>query len=113
MPRGGAVDRQLREHTLPSVAAGKVVVEVGPIDAEGHLEAPAAGEVVLAVLSPEALAREPDEVRRVLTQAGTGREPLVVDVETAEVLREEEIAAVLDAAERSSRAVILRIIGDP
>jgi hypothetical protein len=64
------------------------------------------------VPSPEALPREADEVHRVIAQAGTGVEPLVVVVEAAEQLRQDELAAVLDAAGHTSRAVILRIISD-
>jgi hypothetical protein len=60
----------------------------------------------------EALTREAVEVRRVIAQAGTGVEPLVVVVEAAEELREEELRAVLEAAGHTSRAVILRIIRD-
>ncbi len=86
------------------------MVEVGPADAEGVLEPPAAGEVVLSVPSPEALAREDAEVRRVIAGAGTGVEPLVVVVEAAEELREEEVSGVLQAAGHSSRPVIVRII---
>lgn len=112
LPSGSAVDRQLSAQEPQSVASGEVVVEVGPTDAEGHLEAPAAGQVVLSVPSPEALEREAGEVRRVIGQAGTGVEPLVVVVEAAEELREGELAAVLDAASHTSRAVILRIIRD-
>ena len=112
LPRGGAVARQLSVQALPSVASGEVVVTGGPIDAEGHLEPPAAGEVVLSVPSPEALAREAAEVRRVIAAAGKGVEPLVVEVEAAEELREGELAAVLDAASHNSRAVILRIMRD-
>ncbi len=88
------------------------MVEVGPADAQGHLEPPAAGKVVLSVPSPEALAREPGEVRRVISQAGTGLDPLVLVVEAAEELREEELAAVLQAAGHTSRPVILRILRD-
>jgi hypothetical protein len=112
LPRGSAVDRQLSAQAPQSVASGEVVVEVGPTDAEGHLEPAAAGQVVLSLPSPEALAREAGEVRRVLGQAGTGDEPLVVVVEAAEELREDELAAVLDATRHTSRAVILRIIRD-
>ena len=112
LPRGGAVDRQLSVQALPSVASGEVVVTGGPIDAEGHLEPPAAGEVVLSVPSPEALAREAAEVRRVIAAAGKGVEPLVVEVEAAEELREDELAAILDAAGHTSRGVILRIMHD-
>jgi hypothetical protein len=112
VPRGSAVERQLEAQTLPSIASGDVVVEVGPTDLAGHLEAPAAGQVVLSLLSPEALEREAGQVRRVIAHAGTGVEPLVVDVEAAEELRENELAALLDATSHASRAVILRIIRD-
>jgi hypothetical protein len=112
LPRGSAVDRQLSAQPPQSVASGEVVVEVGPTDAEGQLEPPAAGQVVLALPSPEALARDAAEVRRVIGQAGTGVEPLVVVVEAAEELRQDELAAVLDAAGHTSRAVILRVIRD-
>ena len=112
VPGASAVDRQLSGPGLPSIASGEVVVEVGPTDAEGVLEAPAAGQVVLSVPSPEALAREASEVRRVIGLAGTGVEPLVVVVEAAEELREDELGAVLDAASHNSRAVILRIMRD-
>ncbi len=87
-----------------------MVVERGPTDEEGVLEPPSAGEVVLSVPSPEALAREADEVRRVIAHAGIGLEPLVVEVEAADELRKEELAAVLEAAAQSTRPVILRII---
>jgi hypothetical protein len=112
VPRGGAVDRQLSAQPLAGVASGDVVVDVGPTDAKGHLEPPAAGQVVLSVPSPETLAREAGDVRRVIAQAGTGVEPLVVVVEAAEELREDELAAVLEAAQHTSRRVIMRIIRD-
>jgi hypothetical protein len=88
------------------------VVEAGPTDAEGVLEAPAAGQIVLSLPSPEALEREAIEVRRVIAQAGTGVEPLVVVVEAGEELRESGLATLLSAASHASRAVILRIVRD-
>ena len=112
VPRGGAVDRQLDADPPESVTDGEVVVVAGPTDAEGHLDPPAAGEVVLSVPSPEALAREADEVRRVIAKAGPGVEPLVIVVEAAEELRDDELAAVLEPARHASRAVILRIMRD-
>ena len=112
VPRGGAVNRQLEEHPLPSMESGKVVVEAGPTDAEGNLEASAAGQVVLSLPSPEALEREAGQVRRVIAHAGTGIQPLIVEVEAAEELRENELAALLDATRHASRAVILRIVRD-
>jgi hypothetical protein len=110
--RGGAVDRQLGAQAPQAVASGEAVVSAGPADAQGHLEPPAAGQVVLSVPSPEALAREAAEVRRVIAQAGAGTEPLIVVVEAAEELRDDELAAVLDAAQHASRPVILRVLRD-
>jgi hypothetical protein len=112
VPRGGRVERQLQAQALPSIAGGEVVVEAGPTDADGRLEAPRAGQVVMSLLSSEALERDADEVRRVIADAGTGVEPLLVVVEAAEELRESELAALLDASSHTSRAVILRIVGD-
>jgi len=112
LARGGAVDRQLSAQTPPSVASGEIVVEGGLTDGEGHLEPTAAGEVVLSVPSPEGLRRDADEVRRVLHLAPRGVEPLVVEVEAAEELREDELAVMLEAARHAKRAVILRIIRD-
>jgi hypothetical protein len=112
VPRGGAVDRQLDADPPRSVSDGKVVITAVPTDAQGHLDAPAAGEIVLSVPSPEALSREADEVRRVLARAGTGVEPLVVVVEAAEELREDELATVVEATQHASRAVILRVVRD-
>jgi hypothetical protein len=110
--QGGRLEGQLRSRPPDAIASGKVLIEAGPADAAGGLESPNVGEVVLSVPSPETLAREPEAVRRVIARAGTGVEPLVVVVEAAEELREEELAGVLDAAERSPRPVILRIIRD-
>ena len=110
IPRDSEVDRQLREEPPAAVAGGEILVEIGATDEEGNLEPPLGGEVVLSVPSPEALAREADEVRRVIAHAGTGDEPLVVVVEAAEELRDEELAPVLEAAGHTSRPVILRVI---
>jgi hypothetical protein len=110
--RGSRVEQRLRSQPAEAVASGMAVIDAGPSDEAGSLEAPDAGEIVLSVPSPETLARERDEVRRVIAHAGPGSEPLVVVVEAAEELREEELAGVLDAAQKSSRPVILRIFRD-
>jgi hypothetical protein len=107
--RGGAVEEQLRREPPASVGDGEVVVEALASDAEGRLDAPEEGEVVMSVLSPEALMRERDELARTIERAATGTQPLVVVVEAAEELREEELAAVLEPARRSRRPVILRV----
>jgi hypothetical protein len=88
-----------------------VVLEAGPTDPQGALEA-LAGEVALSLPSPEGLRRQADEVRRVLNGAGSGAEPLVVVIEAAEELREDELSVVLEAARHSPRTVILRVIRD-
>jgi hypothetical protein len=112
LARGGAVDRQLDARALASISTGDVVVEAGAPDPQGHVEWDTAGQVVMSVPSPEALEREAGEVRRVIGHAGTGVEPLIVIVEAAEELREQELAALLSAATHASRPVILRIIRD-
>jgi hypothetical protein len=110
--RDSAVQRQLATNPPEGLAGGEVVVDIGYTTADGHLEPPEAGTVVLSVPSPEALAREADEVRRAIAGAGTGVEPLVVVVEAAEELRDAELAAVLEAAGHAPRPVILRVIRD-
>jgi hypothetical protein len=111
-PYGSEVDRRLRAQSPSAVVSGEAVVESEPADTAGSLEPPDVGKVVLSVPSPETLAREPDEVRRVITEAGPGDEPLFVLVEAAEELRDEELEAVIDAANRTSHPVILRISRD-
>jgi hypothetical protein len=110
--RGSAVERQLSTSPPQAIACGEVVVEAGYTTADGHLEPPEVGQVVLSVPSPESLAREPDEVRGVIARAGTGVEPLVVVVEAAEELRDNELAAVVDATDHAPRPVILRVMRD-
>ena len=109
--RGGALERQLREDPPPNLG-DDVVLDARPPDEAGRIGPPDVGRVVLSVPSPETLTREPEEVRRVIDGAGEGDEPLVVVIEAAEELREDELAVVLDAADRSPRAVVLHIVGD-
>ncbi|HWE11352.1 MAG TPA: hypothetical protein VG325_18525 [Solirubrobacteraceae bacterium] len=110
MPRGASVELQLAAAPPPIIDRGDVVVEVGVTDEEGNLEPAPAGQVIMSVPSPETLRREPEEVHRVVAEAGTGVEPLVIVVEVAEELREDELGVVLAAAARSPRPVILRVI---
>jgi hypothetical protein len=112
LPRDGAVDRNLRADPPPSVASGLVVLDHVTLEADGRLEPPEAGEIVMSVLSPEALRREPDEVRDAIQRAPAGHEPLVIIVEAAEELREDELAVVLDAAAGTPRRVIVRVMAD-
>lgn len=109
VPRGSAIEGQLRDRRPVSLRADDVLVQTGPTDDHGALEA-MAGEVVLGLAGPDELGRRAGELKRVLDQAGTGTAPLVVVVEAAEELREEEAAPLLGAARRARRPVILRII---
>ncbi len=112
VPRDGAVDRYLGASPPPGVASGRVVVDRLPPGADGRLGPPEAGEVVMSVLSPEALTRDQEEVRDVIRQAPPGDAPLVIIVEAAEELREDELGVVLDATARARRGVILRVMAD-
>jgi hypothetical protein len=110
LPRGSSVDRYLRAYPPLGVASGRVAVEHLAAEADGRLGPPEAGEVVMSVLSPEALTRDQQEVRDVIRRAPDDAEPLVIIVEAAEELREDELAVVLDAAARGGRSVILRVM---
>ena len=111
LTRDSAVDRNVRADLPPSVKSGRVALDHIEADDLGRLSPPPAGEVVLTVLSPEALRRDPQVVRDAIAQADSDQPPVIV-VEAAEYLREDEIAAVLDAADRADRTVIVRILTD-
>jgi hypothetical protein len=110
VPAGSPVDRQLDLDPPPSVASGRAVVE--PLDggSEGTIEPPEAGQVVLTFLSPEALRREPEQVRQEIRQAEANEPPVVV-IEVAEELREDELSVLVQAAERAGRTVLLCVLG--
>jgi hypothetical protein len=112
LQRDGAVDRSLRADPPPSVLSGRVVLDHVAPEEPGYLGPPQAGEVVMSVLSPEALSRDPRELSDVISQAPDADEPLVIVVEAAEELREDELAVVVDAAARAHRPVILRVMSD-
>lgn len=109
VPRGSAIERQLRDRPPPVLRGHGVLVQTAATDDEGNLEA-LAGEVVLSVPAPQELVRQADEMQRVLTQARTGTAPLVIVVEAAEELQDDQAALVVEAARRAVRPVILRIV---
>lgn len=111
LTRDSAVDRNVRADLPPSIKSGRVALDHIEADDLGRLSPPPAGQVVLTVLSPEALRRDPQVVRDAIAQADSDQPPVIV-VEAAEYLREDEIAAVLDAADRADRTVILRVMTD-
>ena len=112
LTRDSAVDRNIRADVPPSVKSGRVVLDHIEADDLGRLSPPPAGEVVLTVLSPEGLRRDSQVVRDAVAQAAGDDQPPVIVVEEAEYLREDELAAVLDAADRADRVVIVRIMAD-
>lgn len=109
VPRGSAIERQLRAAPPPAIRIHDVLIQSAATDDEGNLEA-LGGEVVLSVPAPSALARQADEVEHVLRRAGTGAAPLVVVIEAAEELENDQVAPIVEAAGRVSRPVVLRII---
>jgi len=109
VPRGGAIERQLQEQPPPSLATADVLIQIGPTDGEGNLEA-LAGEVVFSVPGPQELSRHGEDIQHAVRQAGTGTAPLVVEVGAAEELLEEQAAPVAAAARHAGRMAILRVI---
>jgi hypothetical protein len=109
VPRGSAIESQLRNQPPAAVSADDVLVQTGPTDDRGYLEA-MAGEVVLSYPSPEELTRHSDDVQRVVRLAGTGSAPLVVVIDAAEELQEDQAALVVAAARHAPRTVVLRVI---
>lgn len=112
LPPHGALDRNLQTDPPPSLTRGQVVLDHVPRDTDGRLPPPEAGEIVLSVPSPEELRREAYQIQGIIRDAPDKHEPLVIIVEAAEWLREEELAAVLDAAADAQRPVIIRVMAD-
>ena len=110
VPRGSSVDLFLKADPPAAIADVRVIVEHLQAGEDGKLAPPPAGEVVLTVPSPEALRREPGEVRRAISGAAGDGPPLVVLVEGAQALRDDEIGSLISAALQTSRMVILRIL---
>jgi hypothetical protein len=109
---GSLVDQNLRAQAPPSLVSGRVVLDHVEPDETGRLGPPEAGEIILSVLSPEALRREPEQIRDVIQSAPEESQPLVILVEAAEELREDELVVVADAAASAHRPVILRVMAD-
>ena len=110
LPRGSTVDQYLRTYPPPGLASGRVVLDQVAAEPDGRLGPPETGEVVMSVLSPEALTRDQQQVKDVIRHAAAGTGPLVIIVQAAEELREDELAVVLDAAARARRDVVLRVM---
>jgi hypothetical protein len=110
LPRGSTADQYLRTYPPPSLASGRVIVDQLAAEPDGRLGPPETGEVVMSVPSPEALTRDQQQVRDVIRHAAAGTGPLVIIVQAAGELREDELAVVLDAAARARRDVVLRVM---
>jgi hypothetical protein len=109
---GSLVDQNFRAQAPPSLVTGRIVLDHVEPEESGRLGPPEAGEVIMSVLSPETLRREPEQVRDVIRNAPEQSEPLVILVEAAEELREDELTVVADAAASTHRPVILRVMAD-
>jgi hypothetical protein len=110
LPRDSSLDATLREDPPASLTDRRVVLEHLPAGPDGKLTPPETGEVLLTVPSPEGLRRHADELLELVTDAEEDGGPLVVLVEGAEYLRDNEIAAALDAAAASKRVLILCVL---
>jgi hypothetical protein len=110
LPRGSTADQYLRRYPPPSLASGRVILDQLAAEPDGRLGPAETGEVVMSVPSPEALTRDQQQVRDVIRHAAAGTGPLVIIVQAAEELREDELAVVLDAAARARRDVVLRVM---
>lgn len=109
VPRGSAIERQLHEEPPAAFRGDDVLIETGPTDKQGNLEA-LAGEVVLSVPSFEVLERQADGLGHLLRQAGTGAQPLVIVIGAAEEIEDQLATAVVDAARNAPRPVFVRVI---
>jgi hypothetical protein len=110
VPHGSSIDLYLKADPPAAIADVRVIVEHLGAGDNGRLLPPEAGEVVLTVPSPESLRREPEQVTGAISTAAAAGPPLVVLVDGAEELRDDEIGTLLDAALQSDRIVILRIL---
>jgi hypothetical protein len=110
LPRGSTAEAYLRTYPPPSLASGRVILDQLAAEPDGRLGPPETGEVVLSVPSPEALTRDRQQVRDVIRRAAAGTGPLMIIVQAAGELREDELAVVLDAAARARRDVVLRVM---
>jgi Asp-tRNA(Asn)/Glu-tRNA(Gln) amidotransferase C subunit len=112
MPIDGALDRRLREDPPASVARGEVALDAARATDDGRLEPPDVGDVVASYPSPESLRRDPEDLERAIGRAGDGVEPLVVVLEAADHLRDDELEPLVRAAGKADRGVILRVMAD-
>ena len=110
VPRGSSVDLFLKADPPAVIADVRVIVEHLGAGEDGKLLPPEAGEIVLTVPSPETLRREPEQVGAAIRDAADDGPPLVVLVEGAEELRDDELSTVLDAALTADGIVILRVL---
>jgi hypothetical protein len=110
VPHGSSIDLYLKADPPAAIADVRVIVEHLGAGADGKLLPPEAGEVVLSVPSPEALRREPGQVTAAVSGADANGPPLVILVDGAEELRDDEVGTLLDAALQTDRVVILRIL---
>ena len=109
VPEGGRLERELRNGLLGEGARDTVLAPVRPVS-PGRLDPPDAANTVFSTSSPEGLVREREELARAVAAERSSARPVAILVEGAEELREDELAAVREAADHAHSDVILVLL---
>ena len=111
---GSRLESQLRGNPPSLVREGSVSLDpvAPPSSGAATIEPPSPGQVVYALPGPEGLVRERQELHDAIGGAPHGVEPLVIVVEAGNELRDDELEAAVNAADATSRPVILTVLRD-
>ena len=112
--QGSRLESQLRDSPPSLVGEGSVSLDpvAPPSSGAATIEPPNPGQVVYALPSPEGLVRERQELHDAISGAPHGVEPLVIVIEAGNELRDDELEAAVNAADTTSRPVILTVLRD-
>jgi hypothetical protein len=108
------IEHQLRDDPPTRAQGDSVSLDpvAPPISGSATIEPPTPGQVVYALPSPESLVRERQELHSAISGAPHGNAPLVIVIEAGNELRDDELEAAVDAADTTSRPVILTVLRD-
>jgi hypothetical protein len=107
-PKGSGILRQIEQD--PHHVDG-VIVEIIETADGGKVE-PRPGTVVHSAPTTAALATAGASVARAVAEAGEGAEPVVIVIERASHLSKAALRVALDAADGTSREVVLDVLHD-
>jgi hypothetical protein len=112
--QGSRLESQLRDSPPSLVETGSASLDpvAPPSSGAATIEPPNPGQVVYALPSPEGLVRERQELHDAIGGAPHGVEPLVIVIEAGNELRDDELEAAVNAADTTSRPVILTVLRD-